>query len=59
VQATLAPTGQVVVCRIQESTVKDAEVEPCMTQAVRRWPFPRPRGGGIGIVSLPLVLAGS
>ena len=31
-------------------------VENCTVQAVRRWEFPKPLGGGIVIVSYPFVL---
>jgi hypothetical protein len=34
----------------------NARVENCIVQAVRRWEFPKPLGGGIVIVSYPFVL---
>ena len=56
VQFTIAPTGQVVVSKIQSSTVKNKNVESCIAQTVRRMLFPKPKGGGIVIVSYPFVL---
>src|SRR3954462_13008109 len=37
----------------------NARVENCTVQAVRRWEFPKPMGGGIVIVSYPFVLTPS
>ena len=34
----------------------NVRVENCTVQAVRRWEFPKPLGGGIVIVSYPFVL---
>ena len=56
VQFTIAATGQVVVSRVQTSTLNNPKVESCIAQAVRRWLFPKPKGGGIVIVSYPFVL---
>jgi len=55
-QFTIAPTGQVVVARVQRSTLRDRSLHRCLTRAVRRWLFPKPKGGGIVIVSCPFVL---
>ena len=38
------------------TTLKDAAVGNCIAKAVRRWKFPKPRGGGSVIVSYPFVL---
>jgi hypothetical protein len=35
------------------STWKSSGAESCVVQAVRRWEFPKPAGGGIVIVSYP------
>lgn len=56
VQFTIGATGQVVVSKVQSSTLKSPAVESCITAAVRRWLFPKPLGGGIVIVSYPFVL---
>ena len=56
VQFTIAATGQVVTSVMQSSSVGNRRVENCVVQAVRRWEFPKPQGGGIVIVSYPFVL---
>lgn len=56
VQFTIAATGQVVVSKVQSSTLGNSQVEQCIAQAVRRWLFPKPKGGGIVHVSYPFVL---
>jgi len=48
--------GRVVMSRVQASTLRNRAVEICVKRAVRRWLFPRPRGGGIVIVDYPFVL---
>ena len=53
VQFTIAGTGQVIASVLQSSTMENVHVESCVVQAVRRWEFPRPVGGGIVIVSYP------
>ena len=55
VQFTIAATGQVVTSVMQTSSVGSPKVENCVVQAVRRWEFPKPKGGGIVIVSYPFV----
>lgn len=55
VQFTIAATGQVVASVLQQSSMGNARVENCVVQAVRRWEFPKPLGGGIVIVAYPFV----
>ncbi|MBN2576514.1 MAG: TonB family protein [Deltaproteobacteria bacterium] len=60
VQFTIAASGQVIASVLQSSTMGNLRVENCVVQAVRRWEFPKPMGGGIVIVSYPFVFnAGS
>jgi TonB family protein len=60
VQFTIAASGQVIASVLQSSTMGNIRVENCVVQAVRRWEFPKPMGGGIVIVSYPFVFnAGS
>jgi Ca-activated chloride channel family protein len=56
VQFTIGPAGAVLQSAVQSSTLGSAEVEACLVQAVRRWDFPRPAGGGSVIVAYPFVL---
>ncbi|HEY7372738.1 MAG TPA: TonB family protein [Polyangia bacterium] len=55
VQFTIAASGQVIASVLQNSTMKNAHVETCAVEAVRRWQFPKPRGGVV-IISYPFVL---
>jgi len=56
VQFTISASGTVVASVLQTSTMGNTRVENCTVQAVRRWEFPKPLGGGIVIVSYPFVL---
>lgn len=38
---------------VQSTTMNNVRVESCVVGAVKRWPFPKPTGGGIAIVSYP------
>jgi TonB family protein len=55
VRFTIAPSGQVVASVVGSSTLNHAGVETCVTRAVRRWLFPKPRDGGIVQVDYPFV----
>ena len=57
VQFTIAGSGRVLASVLQTSTMKNARVETCTVNAVKRWEFPQPVGGGLVIVSYPFVLA--
>jgi len=56
VRFMIVGNGQVASSRVQSSTLNNTNVESCITQAVRRWLFPKPQGGGTVIVSYPFVL---
>ena len=55
VQFTIATDGSVAASTVQDSTLDDAVVEYCISDAVRTWPFPKPTGGPV-VVSYPFVL---
>jgi TonB family protein len=57
VHFTIAPTGRVLVAVPQSSTLGLASVDECVVQAVRRWQFPQPAGGGLAMVSYPFQLS--
>src|SRR5436190_4127644 len=46
IQFTIAGTGMVAASVVQASTMNNPPVEQCIAQAVRRWEFPKPTGGG-------------
>lgn len=54
---TIAPTGGVAAAKVQESTMKNAAVEGCVTKTMRTLKFPKPKGGGIVVVTYPFVFA--
>jgi hypothetical protein len=56
VRFMIAANGQVLSSVVESSTLANARVESCTAQAVRRWEFPRPVGGGLVNVSYPFVL---
>ncbi len=51
-------TGAVQMAAVANSTLGSAAVENCIAQAVRRWTFPAPEGGGVVIVTYPFQLTG-
>ena len=51
----ISPTGAVQSAAVGSSTINNARVEGCITQAVRRWTFPAPDGGGVVGVNYPFV----
>ena len=56
---TIGPSGQVVASTIASSSLGSARVEQDISSAVRRWQFPKPKGGGIVQVTYPFVLRGA
>jgi len=56
VQFTIGGSGKVPTAVVANTTVKDTSVGNCIAKAVRRWKFPKPRGGGSVIVTYPFVL---
>jgi TonB family protein len=53
VRFTIAPSGQVASAAIESSTFEGPSVPLCVAQAVRRWQFPQPQGGGIVMATYP------
>jgi hypothetical protein len=54
VRFTIAQTGQVVISKVDQSSLSDTNVESCLTQATLRWTFPRPENG-IVVVTYPFL----
>jgi len=60
VNFVISPVGEVISSVLQSSTMGNLQVEKCVLDAVKRWPFPKPANGGIVIVSYPFnFLAGT
>jgi hypothetical protein len=53
VQFAISPVGQVITSVMQSTSMDDTRVENCVVNAIRRWEFPKPVGGGIAIVLYP------
>ncbi len=52
---TIAATGYVQSAGVEQSTLKNREVERCIAAKIRTWKFPKPKGGGIVIVKYPFI----
>jgi TonB family protein len=52
----ISATGAVQTSSVANTTLNNARVEGCVAQAVRRWTFPAPDGGGAVLVNYPFVL---
>lgn len=52
----ISATGAVQTASVMNTTLSNARVEGCVVQAVRRWTFPAPDGGGVVGVNYPFVL---
>lgn len=58
VKFVISPSGAVQSASVAESTLAGdrAGTAQCIAQAVRRWSFPMPDGGGVAIVTYPFLL---
>jgi TonB family protein len=56
VNFVISANGTVASSRVAQSTVDNAELETCVAGRVRTWVFPKPKGGGVVIVTYPFVL---
>jgi pSer/pThr/pTyr-binding forkhead associated (FHA) protein len=54
---TIAPTGAVAEASVRETSMNDSNVETCVLKVMRSLKFPKPRGGGIVVVTYPFVFA--
>jgi TonB family protein len=53
------PDGRVSTASISQSELRDGATETCISNEIRRWKFPLPRGGGQVSVSYPFVFTPS
>jgi TonB family protein len=56
VKFTISAEGKVTESSEASGTLDDAAVGECVVKAVKRWKFPKPRGGGVVTVTYPFVL---
>jgi outer membrane biosynthesis protein TonB len=54
-QFTIGPQGQVLESKVTQTTTGSKELDVCVASRVRLWQFPKPKGGGIVVVSYPFL----
>ncbi len=52
----IAPDGTVLGARLASSTANDQKLERCIVDRARTWRFPRPKDGGLVLVTYPFIL---
>lgn len=57
VNYTIASDGTVKSAKLASSTLTESETPACIVKAMKRWKYPKPRGGGEVTVGYPFVLA--
>lgn len=57
IKFVLSPTGSVQVASVVSSDSGIEKLDMCLAQAVKRWSFPAPKGGGIVIVTAAIELS--
>lgn len=55
VKFVISPSGSVASSSVASSTVGNPEMETCVAGRVRTWIFPKPKGGGVVIVTYPFI----
>ncbi|HZA51548.1 MAG TPA: adventurous gliding motility protein GltG, partial [Myxococcaceae bacterium] len=55
VKFTITGQGSVSSSSVAQSTANNAELETCVAGRVRTWIFPKPKGGGIVLVTYPFI----
>jgi hypothetical protein len=55
IKFTISPKGFVQQASVSGTTLRNASVERCITDKIRTWKFPEPKGGGIVIVNYPFI----
>lgn len=53
VQFVVGTNGRVSSAKVKNSTIRDGAMTGCVTSVVRRWSFPKPRGGSAVTVNYP------
>jgi len=55
IQFTIGSDGKVSKTKVATTTLKDKAVGKCVAGAIKSWKFPRPKGGGVVVVTYPFV----
>jgi TonB family protein len=58
VEWTISASGAVTNAKVLNSSLKQASVPGCVVTAIKRWTFPKPRGGAV-VISYPFVFQSS
>jgi TonB family protein len=59
IKFVIAATGNVASSSVAQSSAGNAELETCVAGRVRTWVFPKPKGGGVVIVTYPFIFKAS
>jgi TonB family protein len=59
IKFVISASGTVAQSQVAQSDVKNPELETCVAGRVRTWVFPKPKGGGVVIVTYPFVFSQS
>jgi TonB family protein len=54
-QFTIGADGRVLEAKVAQSSTGSRELDACVASRVRLWQFPKPKGGGIVVVSYPFI----
>lgn len=55
VKFIISASGAVATSSVAQSSVGNAELEACVAGRVRTWVFPKPKGGGVVVVTYPFI----
>jgi TonB family protein len=59
VKFVIGGEGNVLSSNVAQSTAGNAELETCVAGRVRTWLFPKPKGGGVVVVTYPFIFKAS
>lgn len=57
IKFVVSPSGAVQLASVERSDSGIEKLDMCLAQAVRRWTFPAPKGGGIAVVTAEIELS--
>jgi outer membrane biosynthesis protein TonB len=55
VKFVISASGSVASSSVASADTNNAELETCVAGRVRTWLFPKPKGGGVVIVTYPFI----
>ena len=55
IKFVISAAGSVASSNVAQTTVGNAELESCIAGRVRTWNFPKPKGGGVVVVTYPFI----